>query len=128
MSSIELMGGDRPAPKPPKEGWAHKTPRPLIMLGAAMSVLACLAFLLMVAVLLLQGLERWAHGQPIDFMGFAAVLGAMGTFLTAIGAIAGPIFNARHWERQTQLQQGQSVGPFSDSRSPSDGPRAGDSP
>lgn len=98
-----------------REGLPHRAPRPLIMCAAAAAVLACVAFFVMVAVLLLQGLERWAHGQPIDFMGFAAVLGAMGTLLGAIGAIAGPIFNARYHTQIAQIQQGQGVAPFSPS-------------
>ena len=111
----------------PQEGWAHKTPRPLIMCAAAVGVIACVAFAGLVAVMLLLGLNRWAHGLPIDFGGFAAVIGALGTLLAAVAGIAGPVFNARHYERQTQLQQGQSVGPFGPSGA-TDGPRPGDTP
>ena len=111
----------------PKEGWAHRTPRPLIMCAAAVGVIACVAFAAMVAVMLLLGLNRWAHGQPIDFMGFAAVIGSLGTLLAGIIGIAGPIFNARHYERQSQIAAGQSVGPFSPS-GVTDGPRPGDTP
>lgn len=109
----------------PKEGVAHKAPRPFIMCAAALTVAVCVVFVCIILVLLVQGLTRWANGLPVDLGGLAAVLGSLGTLLLAIGNFAMPIFNARFHTQIAQIQAGQIPGPFGPS---GEGPRPGDSP
>lgn len=113
----------------PKEGWGHRVWRPILMCLGVVLVITLLLVLGLVTVMLLRGLDRWSHGQPVDLGGLAGVITAMSAAAGAIIGIINPIFIARHRERYAQIQQGQSVGPFGvSSDSISDGPRPGDSP
>lgn len=101
--------------------------RPLIRLGGVVVIIVSLgAVCMLVGGPLLRALNRWADGTPppVDWMGFAAVLGAIGGFLTVIWSIVKPALDARHEERLHEIREGggQAAGFF-----PSD-PHPGDSP
>ena len=62
----------------PSEGWVHRAPRPLMGWGGVLLIVVCLLFLVVLAAIATFAMWRWANGQPIDLMGFAAVVGAVG--------------------------------------------------
>lgn len=115
----------------PQEGWGRRAVRPAIGWGGVLLVAACLIFLILLAIPILRAVNRWADGQPVDLMGFAAVIGAAVPALGAIWDFVRKYMGDRHIERRDQIARGTAPErPFDSSTlGPSpDGPRPGDSP
>lgn len=115
------------------EGALHRAPRPLIGWGAVVLIVACLTFLVLLAIPVLRAVNRWADGQPVDLMGFAAVVGAAVPALGAIWNFVLRYMGDRHRERLDQQSRGTAPGaPFAPPRQPGappddlQGPRPGE--
>jgi hypothetical protein len=112
----------------------HRAPRPLMGWGGIVLVVACLCFLVLLAIPILRAVNRWADGEPVDLMGFAAVIGAAVPALGAIWDFVRRFMTDRHVERMDQQARGTAPeSPFaplppSVPRSPDGGARPGDSP
>lgn len=91
--------------------------RPAIRIGGVIVILVSLAaIIVLVGGPMLRALNRWADGAqpPVDWMGFAAILGAVGGFLLTIWSIVKPALDARHNEQMARIRGGQAAVPFSD--------------
>lgn len=88
----------------------QRAPRPLIGWGGIILLVACLAFLVLLAIPILRAVNRWADGQPVDFMGFAAVIGAAVPALGAIWDFVRRYMTDRHAERMDQQARGLPPG------------------
>lgn len=98
------------------DGAFQTAPRPLIRWGGVAVIVLCLvAASVLIGGPLLRALNRWADGEAVDWMGFAAVLGALGGFLGAIWSIVGPAMAARHAERLHEIREGRQPAPFAPS-------------
>lgn len=105
------------------EGWMHRAPRPAMGWGGVALVIACLVFLVLLAVPILRAVNRWADGQPVDMTGFAAVIGAAVPALAAIWDFVRRFMTDRHVERLDQQMRGQVPPPFGYPAPPEGGPR-----
>lgn len=102
--------------------------RPVIRwLGVAVVCVVLMGAIAIIGGPMLRALNRWADGEPVDLMGFAALLGALGGFLGAAWAIIKPVLDARHEERLHEIREGRQPLPFDPlPASPVDGPRPGE--
>lgn len=96
----------------PSEGWVHRAPRPLMGWGGVLLIVVCLLFLVVLAAIATFAMWRWANGQPIDLMGFAAVLGQATAAGAAIWSLVKRFMIGREMQRADEIRTGQSVPPF----------------
>jgi hypothetical protein len=102
----------------PQEGWGRRAIRPSIGWGGVILLVACLVFLVLLAMPILRAVNRWADGDPVDMTGFAAVIGAAVPALAAIWDFVRRFMTDRHIERRDQIARGQAPGPFVPSQPP----------
>lgn len=100
----------------------RRAPRPLIGWLYVLAGFAALALVILLAIPLLRAVNRWADGEPVDWMGFAAIASVAAGAIGQIVAQGAQWMHTRSAERREEIRAGQSVSPFSD------GPRPGDSP
>lgn len=118
-----------------REGWLHRSPRPLILWGGVLLVvlgaLGFSVFLFRIGTAIADAYERAAQtGQPVPEMG-----GGIAALLTAVAGFAATLWpivqgmQQRHAERMDQQARGSAPPPFPPSQ-PSepdyDGPRPGE--
>lgn len=105
----------------------QRGPRPLIGWGGILLLIACLVFLVLLAIPILRAVNRWADGQPVDLMGFAAVVGAAVPALGAIWDFVRRFLTDRHVERMDQQARGLPPGgaPFAPAPPSSPTPQGG---
>lgn len=108
------------------EGRLERGWRPAIGWGGVFLVAFCLMFLVIVALIALFALWRWANGQPVDLTGFAALMGAAVPAGAAIWSLVKQYIIGRTTQHVEAIRSGQSAPPFPSS--PPEGPRPGDSP
>lgn len=112
---------------PPRDGWVHRAPRPLMMWLAVICVLLVLLFFVGIGSAILIAFQRAAEtGQNVPDMsgGLSAVLTGLAALLPALGAFW-QVFNQRHVERRDQIARGGGPdGPFAPSP-PSESPSGG---
>lgn len=77
---------------------------------------------------ILHALNRWADGQPVDWMGFAAVAGILAPLVAQIVAQGAQWMHTRSRERRDEIAFGGSAPPpFAPSEPPADTwPRPGE--
>ena len=88
------------------DGAFQRAPRPLIGWGGVALIAVCILFLLAVTFIAVWALWRWSNGEPVDLMGFAALVGAAVPAGTAIWRLVEQYLITRHWERMDQQQRG----------------------
>lgn len=102
------------------EGLFHRGPRPLMGWGGVALIAVCIVFLIAMAFIAVYALWRWANGEPVDLMGFAAVLGAATSAGSAVWSIVKNYIQTRSYERSEQIKAGVApAGPLSQTPSPS---------
>lgn len=103
----------------------QRAPRPLIGWLYVLAGVASLVLVVLLAIPLLRAVNRWADGEPVDWVGFAAIASVAAGAIGQIVAQGSQWMHTRSMERRTEIQAGGSApGPFASS----DGPRPGDSP
>lgn len=99
----------------------QRAPRPLIGWGGVLLVAVCIVFLLILISIATFAMWRWANGQPIDLMGFAAVLGQATAAGAAVWSLVKNFILTRHGERMEEIRAGVApASPFAPS--PPSGP------
>lgn len=92
----------------------RRAPRPL----TGWLYLACgigsLVVLILIMSPLLRALNRWADGEPVDWMGFAAVGGVAFPFIAQLIAQGAQWMHTRSAERREEIRVGGApvTGPF----------------
>lgn len=104
----------------------RRAPRPLIGWLYFAVGLASFVFLILLAGIVLKAVNRWAEGEHVDWMGFAAIASVAAGALGPIIAQGAQWMNQRHLERIEQTRAGVAPPPFASSP-PEGGPRPGDS-
>lgn len=87
-------------------GAFRRAPRPLIGWGGVVLVIVCIVFLLILISIATFAMWRWANGQPIDLMGFAAVLGQATAAGAAVWSLVKNFILTRHGERMEEIRTG----------------------
>lgn len=76
----------------------------------------------------LMAMDRWSRGEHVDWTGFAAIVGVMGTTAASIVPIIVSILRDRRIQRVEEIRAGVPPQPPFASSPPEGGPRPGDSP
>lgn len=90
----------------------RRAPRPLtgwLYLACGIGSIVVIALILMPV---LRAVNRWADGEAVDWMGFAAVAGVICPFVIQLIVQGAQWMNQRHAERMTEYAQGVAPVPF----------------
>ncbi len=80
------------------QGAFRRAPRPLIGWLWLLVGLASFGFLVLLSIPMLRAVNRWADGEPVDWVGFAAVASV------AAGAMGQLIGQGMQWARDRRIQ------------------------
>ena len=94
------------------EGIYHRGARPAIGWGGVLLVVVCIIFLIALAAITLFAMLRWARGEPIDLMGFAAVLGQATAAGAAVWSLVKTYMNGRTTQRVEEIRAGAPPPPI----------------
>lgn len=90
----------------------RRAPRPLTgWLYLACGIGSLVVITLLVAPLI-RALNRWADGETVDMMGFAAVGGVAFPFIIQLIAQGAQWMSQRHTERMAEYERGSAPSPF----------------
>lgn len=101
------------------DGAFHRAPRPLTgwlyLLCGVFSIVVLAAFIIPIV----RAVNRWADGEAVDWMGFAAIMGIVCPFLIQLIVQGVQWMNQRHTERVEEIRVGGQVAPPFPSPAPS---------
>lgn len=110
----------------------RRAPRPLtgwLWLACGVGSIIVIA---MVLAPVIRAVNRWADGEAVDWMGFAAIMGVVCPFVLQLIVQGAQWMSQRHTERMEEYARGVAPAPFvpppPSEPSPETWPRPGDSP